>query len=284
MDFTVIIPARYASSRFPGKPLADIAGKPMVVHVAERAAKSGAAEVLVATDHPEIAAAAKQYGFTAVMTRGDHVSGTDRVAEVSKQRGYAGHRIIVNIQGDEPLIAPELIREVAQNLQDHAEAEVSTACHPIEDPADILNPNVVKVVLDNQGYALYFSRAPIPFARDAFTRSLVPRDAFTRSSASRDAFTRSHDSAKNIYATGISAIPDGLPAFRHIGIYAYRAGFLKRYARLAPSPLEQFEALEQLRVLWHGYKISVALARDAVPPGVDTPEDLQRLKRSLRNS
>ena len=264
MDFTVIIPARYASSRFPGKPLADIAGKPMVVHVAERAAKSGAAEVLVATDHPEIAAAAEQYGFTAVMTRGDHLSGTDRVAEVSKQRGYAGHRIIVNIQGDEPLIAPELIREVAQNLQDHAEAEVATACHPIEDPADILNPNVVKVVLDNQGYALYFSRAPIPFARDAFTRS--------------------HDSAKNIYAAGISAIPDGLPAFRHIGIYAYRAGFLKRYARLAPSPLEQFEALEQLRVLWHGYKISVALARDAVPPGVDTPEDLQRLKRSLRHS
>lgn len=274
MDFTVIIPARYASSRFPGKPLADISGKPMVVHVAERAAKSGAAEVLVATDHPEIATAAEQYGFTAVMTRGDHVSGTDRVAEVSKKRGYAGHRIIVNIQGDEPLIAPELIREVAQNLQDHAEAEVSTACHPIEDPADILNPNVVKVVLDNQGYALYFSRAPIPFARDAFTRSLVPRDAFTRS----------HDSAKNIYAAGISAIPDGLPAFRHIGIYGYRAGFLKRYARLAPSPLEQFEALEQLRVLWHGYKISVALARDVVPPGVDTPEDLQRLKRSLRNS
>lgn len=274
MDFAVIIPARYASSRFPGKPLADISGKPMVVHVAERAVKSGAAEVLVATDHPEIAAAVKQYGFKAVMTRSDHASGTDRVAEVSKRRGYPGHRIVVNIQGDEPLIAPELIREVAQNLQDHADAEVSTACHPIHDPAEFLNPNVVKVVLDSRGYALYFSRAPIPFARDAFTRSLAPRDAFSRS----------YDSAKNAYAGGISAIPDGLPAFRHIGIYGYRAGFLKRYAKLAPSPLEQFEALEQLRVLWHGYKISVALTPDTAPPGVDTPEDLQRLKRSLRNS
>ena len=260
-DFTVIIPARYASSRFPGKPLADICGKPMVVHVAERAAKSGAAEVLVATDHPGIAAAVKQHGFNAVMTRSDHASGTDRVAEVSKQRGYPGHHLVVNIQGDEPLIAPELIREVARNLLDHPEAEVSTACHPIQDAADIVNPNVVKVVLDRKGYALYFSRAPIPFARDAFTRS--------------------YDSARNTYAGGITVIPDGLPVFRHIGIYGYRAGFLKRYSKLDPSPLEQFEALEQLRVLWHGFKISVALTQEAAPPGIDTPEDLQRLKRSL---
>jgi 3-deoxy-manno-octulosonate cytidylyltransferase (CMP-KDO synthetase) len=250
MDFTVIIPARYASSRFPGKPLADIAGKPMVVHVAQRAAQSGATEVLVATDHPEIAAAAKQYGFEAVMTRDDHASGTDRAAEVSLQRGHAGDHIVVNVQGDEPLIAPELIRAMAQNLFDHADAAVSTACHPIRDAADMANPNVVKVVLDHHGYALYFSRAPVPYAREA-------------------------------YAGGITTVPAGLPAYRHIGIYGYRAGFLKRYSALAPSPLEQFEALEQLRVLWHGYKISVAVTRDAAPPGIDTPEDLQRLRHLL---
>jgi len=253
MEFTVIIPARYASSRFPGKPLADIAGRPMVVHVAQRAAQSGATEVLVATDHPGIAAAAEQYGFEAVMTRGDHASGTDRVAEVSMQRGHAGDHVVVNIQGDEPLIAPELIREVAQNLLDHPDAAVSTACHPIADAADIVNPNVVKVVLDHQGYALYFSRAPVPYARDA-------------------------------YAGGITAVPAGLPAYRHIGIYGYRAGFLKRYSHLAPAPLEQFEALEQLRVLWHGYRISVAVTRDAAPPGIDTPEDLQRLRQLLPDS
>ncbi len=264
MDFTVIIPARYASSRFPGKPLAEIRGKPMVVHVAERAANSGAAEVLIATDHAGIAAAAERHGFKAVMTRGDHPSGTDRVAEVSKQRGYAGHRIVVNIQGDEPLIAPALIREVAQNLHDHPEAQVSTACHPIRTAADILNPNVVKVVLDRQGHALYFSRAPIPFARDAFTRP--------------------QDSPGNIYSGGITALPDDLPALRHIGIYGYRAGFLEHYSQLDPSPLEQFEALEQLRVLWHGYKISVAVTRQTAPPGVDTPEDLQRLQQLFRDS
>ena len=253
MDFTVVIPARYASVRFPGKPLADVAGKPMVVHVAQRAAQSGATEVLIATDHPGIAAAAKQYGFEAVMTRDDHASGTDRVAEVSLQRGHAGQHIVVNVQGDEPLIAPELIRAVAQNLLDHADAAVSTACHPIRDAADIANPNVVKVVLDHQGYALYFSRAPVPYARDA-------------------------------YAGGITAVPAGLPAYRHIGVYGYRAGFLKRYSTLAPAPLEQFEALEQLRVLWHGYRISVAVTRDAAPPGIDTPEDLQRLRRLLQDS
>lgn len=260
MKFSVIIPARYASSRFPGKPLADIAGKPMVVHVAERAAQSGAAEVLVATDHPEIAAAVRQYGFEAVMTRNDHPSGTDRVAEVSQQRGYAGHHIVVNIQGDEPLIAPELIQAVAQNLVDHADAEVATACHPIGNAADIANPNVVKVVLDRQGFALYFSRAPIPFARDAFTRLLAPRDAV---------------------ASEIKSLPEGLPAYRHIGIYGYRAGFLKRYSALEPSPLEQFEALEQLRVLWHGFRISVAISHEAAPPGVDTPGDLQQIKRLI---
>jgi len=248
LKFSVIIPARYASSRFPGKPLADIAGKPMVVHVAERAALSGAAEVLVATDHPDIAAAVTRYGFEAVMTRGDHASGTDRVAEVAMQRGYGDQHIVVNLQGDEPLISPQLISEVAQCLFEHPDAAVSTACHPIHDAADIANPNVVKVTLDRQGYALYFSRAPIPYAREAFSG-------------------------------GITAVPQGLPAYRHIGIYGYRAGFLERYAQLEPSPLEQFEALEQLRVLWHGYKISVTITPDAAPPGIDTPGDLQRIKQ-----
>ncbi len=246
MKFSVIIPARYASSRFPGKPLADIAGKPMVVRVAERAAQSGASEVLVATDHADIAAAVTRCGFEAVMTRSDHASGTDRVAEVASHRGYAAEHIVINLQGDEPLISPQLINEVALSLSGHPEASVSTACHPINDAADLANPNVVKVALDRQGHALYFSRAPIPYARDAFSG-------------------------------GITTVPDGLPAYRHIGIYGYRAGFLDRYARLEPSPLEQFEALEQLRVLWHGYKISVAITREAAPPGVDTPEDLQRV-------
>lgn len=248
MKFSVIIPARHTSSRFPGKPLAEIAGKPMVVHVAERAAQSGATKVLVATDHPDIAAAVTRHGFEAVMTRGDHASGTDRVAEVALIRGFDARHIVVNVQGDEPLISPGLISEVARCLSGHPDTEVSTACHPIHDAADLANPNVVKVTLDRQGYALYFSRAPIPYARDAF-------------------------------GGGISVVPKGLPAFRHIGIYGYRAGFLDRYARLEPSPLEQFEALEQLRVLWHGYRISVAITREAAPPGVDTPEDLQRISQ-----
>ncbi len=253
MKFSVIIPARHASSRFPGKPLADIAGKPMVVHVAERAAQSGATEVLVATDHPDIAAAVTHHGFEAVMTRGDHASGTDRVAEVALIRGLAAHHIVVNVQGDEPLISPQLISEVAQCLSGHPDAEVSTACHPIHDAADLANPNVVKVTLDRQAYALYFSRAPIPYAREAF-------------------------------GSGITTVPSGLPAYRHIGIYGYRAGFLARYARLEPSPLEQFEALEQLRVLWHGHRISVAITHHVAPPGVDTPEDLQRITQLLRKT
>lgn len=251
MKFTVIIPARYASTRLPGKPLADIAGKPMVVRVAERAAQSGASEVLVATDHEDIAAAVRHHGFEAVMTRGDHASGTDRVAEAASLRGYAEAHVVINLQADEPMISPQLIGDVAQSLAGHPEASVSTACHPINEAADLANPNVVKVALDRQGHALYFSRAPIPYARDAFSR-------------------------------GIAAVPSGLPAYRHIGIYGYRAGFLGSYARLAPSPLEQFEALEQLRVLWHGYKISVAIISEASPPGVDTPEDLRRIRELIR--
>ena len=250
MKFVVVIPARYASSRFPGKPLADVAGKPMVVRVAERARKSGAAEVLVATDHAEIAAAVEAAGYDAIMTRRDHASGTDRIAEVARRRAFSPRTIVVNVQGDEPLIDPALIRRVAENLAAHRKAQIATACHPIRDAADLANPNVVKVALDRAGYALYFSRAPIPYARDA-------------------------------YAHGIRAMPRGLPAYRHLGIYAYRASFLRAFSRLKAVAIERFEALEQLRALAHGYRISVAVTRATSAPGIDTPEDLQRVQALL---
>jgi 3-deoxy-manno-octulosonate cytidylyltransferase (CMP-KDO synthetase) len=250
MNFTVVIPARYASSRFPGKPLADIAGKPMVVRVAQRAARSGAAGVVVATDHPEIAQAVARHGFEAVMTRRSHASGTDRIAEVAAKKRYGARHIVVNVQGDEPLIAPALIRQVAASLAAHRDAQIATACHPLHDARDLANPNIVKVVLDNAGYALYFSRAPIPYARDAFAR-------------------------------GISSLPKTLPVYRHLGIYAYRCAFLRAFNRLRPARIEQFEALEQLRALAHGYRICVAISRGAPAPGIDTPHDLQLLRRML---
>lgn len=261
MDFTVIIPARYGSSRFPGKPLADIAGKPMVVHVAERARQSGAREVLVATDHPGILAAVERYGCTAVMTRRNHASGTDRLAEVVARRRYPGRHIVVNVQGDEPLIEPALIKQVAANLARHPGAQIATACTPIRDARELANPNVVKVVLDNLGYALYFSRAPVPFARDAFARS--------------------HARSRDALAAGTRAIPRGLPVYRHLGIYAYHCAFLRRFTRLKPALIERFEALEQLRALAHGFRISVAVTRQAPHPGVDTPLDLRRTRRLL---
>ena len=251
--FRVVIPARHASTRLRGKMLADIGGKPMVVRVAERASASGATEVLVATDHADIADAVARHGFTAVLTRNDHPSGTDRIAEVAVQRHYAPQDIVVNVQGDEPLIDPELIRGVAQQLADHADAAIATLCCPIVDAAQFANPNIVKVVLDKNGYALYFSRAPIPHARDAFAR-------------------------------GISTLPAGLPVYRHLGIYAYRAAFLARYAELAPAPLERFEALEQLRALWHGHKISVAVTPAAPHAGVDTADDLVRVQALMRGA
>lgn len=247
VGFSVVIPARFASSRLPGKTLADIAGKPMIVHVAERARESGALSVCVATDHDGIREAAERHGFAAVMTRSDHSTGTDRVAEVVESQHFDPEDIVVNVQGDEPLIEPGLIRAVAGLLSDAPEAAIATACHPIRDAAEMFDPNVVKVVLDREGYARYFSRAPIPWARDAFAGST-------------------------------SALPPGLPCYRHIGVYAYRARFLTTFPRLAPSPLEQFEALEQLRALWHGFAITVAVRHDAPHPGVDTPEDLQRAR------
>ncbi|MDR2240892.1 MAG: 3-deoxy-manno-octulosonate cytidylyltransferase [Zoogloeaceae bacterium] len=248
MSFKIVIPARYASSRLPGKPLADIAGKPMVARVAEQAVRSGAAEVLVATDHETVRAAVEKHGFAAVMTRPDHASGTDRIAEVAARHGWDDETLVVNVQGDEPFIAPELIDLVAAALAADADAVVATACHPISSAEEFFNPNIVKVVRDARGHALYFSRAPIPWPRDAFSADKT-------------------------------RLPAAFPAQRHIGIYAYRCGFLRRYGALPPSPLEEFEALEQLRVLWHGFRIRVAEIEQAPEAGIDTPEDLQRARR-----
>jgi 3-deoxy-manno-octulosonate cytidylyltransferase (CMP-KDO synthetase) len=257
MSFTAIIPARFASSRFPGKALADIGGRPMVVRVADRARESGARGVYVATDHRDIAAAVERYGHQAVMTRGDHATGTDRIAEVVERLGLAAESLVVNVQGDEPMIEPGLIRAVATLLADTPEAAMATACHPIRDMGELFNPNVVKVVLDHAGLARYFSRAPVPFARDAFA------DA--------------NDPSKPALAS-VRTLPAGLPCYRHIGIYAYRADFLRAYPRLERSQLERFEALEQLRALWHGYAIAVAVRQDAPLTGVDTAEDLERAR------
>jgi 3-deoxy-manno-octulosonate cytidylyltransferase (CMP-KDO synthetase) len=246
MHFTAIIPARLASTRLPRKALADLAGKPMVVRVAERARESGADRVCVATDHSEIGDAVERAGFEAVMTRADHPTGTDRIAEVVERLGLAAKDVVVNVQGDEPLIEPGLIRAVAALLADTPEAAIATACHPIRDAEEFFDPNAVKVVLDNAGLARYFSRAPIPWARDAFAVS--------------------------------RKLPGEMPCYRHIGVYAYRAEFLRVFPKLAVSPLERFEALEQLRALWHGYAIAVAVRQDAPAPGVDTPQDLERVR------
>jgi 3-deoxy-manno-octulosonate cytidylyltransferase (CMP-KDO synthetase) len=247
VSFKVVIPARFASTRLPGKPLADIGGKPMIVRVAERAAQSGAKEIWVATDHAEVRLAVERQGYSAIMTREDHASGTDRIAEVTGKLGWSDDAIVVNVQGDEPLIDPALIGHVACELARDPDAAVATACHPISSVEEFLNPNVVKVVCDARGHALYFSRAPMPWPRDAF-------------------------------AAARSELPAGLPARRHIGIYAYRVSFLRRYGALSPSPLEHYEALEQLRVLWHGFRIRVAEIDHAPEAGVDTAEDLARIR------
>lgn len=247
--FKVVIPARYASTRLPAKPLLDLGGKPMVVRVAERAALSGAEEVLVATDHPEVKAAAEAHGLTALMTRADHPTGTDRLAEVVALRGWGDDTLVVNVQGDEPLIEPEVIVLTARRLAESG-ADIATVAHPIGDAADFFNPNVVKVVCRGDGDAAYFSRAPIPYARDHFARE-----------------------------QGGETLPADFPACRHVGLYAYRAGFLKAYAGLSPAPTEHFEALEQLRALWHGYRITVARIAAAPAPGVDTPEDAERVRK-----
>jgi 3-deoxy-manno-octulosonate cytidylyltransferase (CMP-KDO synthetase) len=256
VSFHVVVPARYASTRLPGKPLADIAGKPMVVRVVEAALKSSAIDVCVATDDERVRAAVAAHGHRAVMTRADHASGTDRIAEVVDAMGWRDEELVVNVQGDEPLIEPALIDVVAVALQKvgHGGAPaMSTAAHPLTTAEDFFNPNVVKVVCDAAGRAMYFSRAPMPWARDAF-------------------------------ATDRSQLPANLGALRHIGIYGYRAGFLREYGRLPASPIEGIEALEQLRVLWHGHEIRVAVFDHSPQPGVDTPEDLERARRLFRTA
>jgi 3-deoxy-manno-octulosonate cytidylyltransferase (CMP-KDO synthetase) len=239
--FTVIIPARYASTRFPGKPLADIRGKPMVVRVCEQAKKSGAARVVVATDDSRIERAVAAAGFQVVFTKKTHVSGTDRLAEAARKLRLGVNEIVVNVQGDEPLIEPRLIARVARALQTHRAASLSTACHAIRARADLDNPDVVKVVLDAAGYALYFSRSRIPFPRRP-----------------------------------------GAACLRHVGIYGYRVGFLRKFSRLRPSPLERTEALEQLRALWHGFRIAAIVEKGEPERGVDTPADLKIILRKTK--
>lgn len=248
MSFAVIIPARMASTRLPGKPLADIGGKPMVVRVAERAALSKAGQIIVATDHADVLAACRAHGIDARMTRDDHPSGTDRIAEVAASAALPDDAVIVNVQGDEPLIDPALIDACAARVA--ADTPMATAAHPIGDMAEVFNPNVVKVVLDARGDALMFSRAPIPWHRDAFAQDR-------------------------------HRMPDGYAPLRHVGLYAYRQDFLQRYPALPPSPIETVEALEQLRVLWNGFRIAVHVVDHAPPAGVDTPEDLERVRRAL---
>ena len=251
MRFTVVIPARYASQRLPGKPLADLDGKPLILHVCERAQGSGAAQVIVATDDERIRSACAAAGVDVQMTGTHHASGTDRLAEVAERRGWDEADIIVNLQGDEPLVPPANIEQTAALLLAHGAASMSTLCTPIHELAEFLNPNVVKVTADREGLALYFSRAPIPW----------PRDGATDGYASQ----QRHQGA-----------------LRHVGIYGYRVGALKRLAATPPCELEQLEKLEQLRALWLGMRIAVDVAREAPGPGVDTPEDLERAIAALR--
>jgi 3-deoxy-manno-octulosonate cytidylyltransferase (CMP-KDO synthetase) len=245
VGFTVIIPARLASTRLPNKPLADLGGKPMVVRVAERAAEAGAERIIVATDHEDIRAACAAHGVEVCMTRADHPSGTDRIAEVARALNLAPDAVVVNLQGDEPLIDPSLLAAAAARIG--ADVPMATCAHPLHDVADAFNPNVVKVVLDKAGRALYFSRATIPWHRDGFAQDQ-------------------------------SALPAGYAPLRHIGLYAYRNDFLQAYPQLEASPLEAIEALEQLRVLWHGYPIAVHVTDSAPAAGVDTPQDLERVR------
>jgi 3-deoxy-manno-octulosonate cytidylyltransferase (CMP-KDO synthetase) len=244
--YTVLIPARLASSRLPAKPLADLAGAPMVVRVAQRAQRSAATAVVVVADDERIVAACTAHGVAAIPTRRDHASGSDRLAEACARLGLADDAVVVNVQGDEPLIEPRLIDACAALLAACTDCVMATAAHPIATLADYLDPNVVKLVTDAAGRALYFSRAPLPWWRDG-------------------------------HAQGVHALPTPAP-LRHIGLYAYRAGYLRRFPTLPPAPLEAIEALEQLRVLWHGQRIAVQVCDGAPGGGVDTPADLARVR------
>lgn len=247
MSFVAVIPARFASTRLPGKPLKMIGDKPMIVHVLDRARESGAERVIVATDHQDVARAIEKAGGEVCMTRADHQSGTERLAEVVDICGFSDDTIIVNVQGDEPMIPPVIIRQVAENVATRS-AGMATLAVPVTTAEEVFNPNAVKVVMDAEGYALYFSRAPIPWDRERFS---------------------------------VSQHSIGDQFLRHIGLYGYRAGFIRRYVSWAPSPLEQIEMLEQLRVLWYGEKIHVAVALEVPGTGVDTPEDLERVRQAM---
>lgn len=247
MSFIAIIPSRMTSTRLPGKPLKDIAGKPMVVRVAEQAAASGAERVIVAADSKDIIEACAAHGVEAILTRPDHPSGTDRLAEVVCKLGLDDQTIIVNVQGDEPLIPPSVIRKVADLLENDPESTIATAAHPIADAESFFNPNVVKVELDSTGHAMTFTRAPVPWPRDAFAQDKT-------------------------------RLPDGFTAYHHIGLYAYRSLFLKQFSSLSRAPCECFESLEQLRAMWHGYRIAVTVLESNLPAGVDTQEDLDRVR------
>ncbi|MDZ7856117.1 3-deoxy-manno-octulosonate cytidylyltransferase [Sphaerotilus sp.] len=248
MDCTVLIPARLSSTRLPGKPLADLGGLPMIVRVAQRCATAGARDVVVATDAPEVVAACAAHGVRVVLTRADHATGSDRLAEACALLGLDGNDLVVNVQGDEPLIDVALIAACVQGLLQQPDCVMSTAAHAIDSVEEFVNPNVVKVVCDAVGGALYFSRAPLPWWRDG-------------------------------NADGITALPTDPAPLRHIGIYGYRAGFLRRFPTLSASPVEQVESLEQLRVLWHGERIAVHVSDTRPGPGVDTPDDLERVRR-----
>ena len=250
MSFRVLIPALYASTRLPGKPLLDIGGKPMLQRVYEQALASGAASVVIATDDPRIEEAARQFGAAVCMTSAEHGSGSERLAEAVMLLGYDDDEIVVNLQGDEPLMPPELLRQVADNLAAHDGAAVATLCTRIHTAAELFDPHAVKVVMDREGMALYFSRAVIPWDRDAF-------------------------------AVTTEELPPSAEHYRHLGLYAYRSGFLRRYVRLESCALERMEVLEQLRVLWHGARIHVAEAAVPPTPGVDTPDDLERVRRTI---
>ncbi|TNE82889.1 MAG: 3-deoxy-manno-octulosonate cytidylyltransferase [Gammaproteobacteria bacterium] len=258
MSFTVVIPARYGSSRLPGKPLADICGKPMVQHVVERAQESRADRVVVATDDDRIRRVCEQFGVQVVMTSPEHASGTDRLEEVSRVLGFESDHRVVNVQGDEPLIPPALINQVADNLERYPEAAIATLCERIHDPEHVFNPNVVKVVFDHQGMAHYFSRAPIPWARDLW------------------------QAGTPLNRVDVS-LPESIGYFRHIGIYGYRASVLGEFVSWAPAPTERVESLEQLRALYNGAAIHVDVAAENPPAGVDTEADLDRLRQRMES-
>lgn len=249
-QYKIVIPARFSSSRLPGKPLIKLAGKPMIQHVYERALDTGVQDIVVATDDSRIEAVAKEFGAEVVMTSPNHENGTERIAEVARLKGWSDDSVIVNLQGDEPLIPQSLIELTAKGLIDHPEAGMSSICTAITEDTEVFNPNVVKVVLDNNNFALYFSRASIPWDRDAYSSSL-------------------------------NKMTTKIPVYRHIGMYGYRVSFLNQYTKMEPCALENTESLEQLRALWYGVKIHMSVIERAPGHGVDTLEDVKRVEQRL---